>query len=159
MHTRTLAAAGLLTLMLAACGGAEEQPPVEQIVVREPGEPAANATIAANAEAASDAAVDLVAKGEAAFAVCSGCHVVEAGAASMAGPNLYGVVGREAGSLDDFVYSDALASSGITWDIAELDRFLANPAGRVEGTTMVAGGVSDGENRAAIVAYLGSLSE
>ncbi|MEM8725092.1 MAG: c-type cytochrome [Pseudomonadota bacterium] len=159
MHKRTLAAAGLLTLMLAACAGTEGQPPVEQIEVRAPGDPDPNAAGPAISEAASDVAVDLVAKGEAAFAVCSGCHVAEASAASTAGPNLHGVVGRQAGTLDDYAYSDALASSGITWDIAELDRFLANPAGRVEGTTMVAGGVSDGESRAAIVAYLGSLSE
>lgn len=158
MRTNAIFAASLLTLV-AACGGSAEEPPVEQIVVREPGEPAANATIVANADSAGTAAVDLLAKGEAAFAVCSGCHVAEAGQPSAAGPNLYGVIGRQAGALDDFGYSDALAGSEITWDIATLDRFLANPSGYVPGTSMVAGGVSDGENRAAIVAYLGSLSE
>ena len=77
----------------------------------------------------------------------------------MAGPNLYGVFGREAGALDDFAYSDALKASGITCDIDTLDKFLANPGGYVEGTSMVAGGVTDVEQRAAIVAYLRSLSE
>ncbi len=158
MRKQAIFAVSLLTLV-AACGGSAEEPPVEQIVVREPGEPAANATVVANADAAGGAAVDLVAKGKAAFGVCSGCHVAEAGEASAAGPNLYGVIGRQAGALDDFGYSDALAGSDITWDVASLDRFLANPTGYVPGTTMVAGQVSDGENRAAIVAYLGSLSE
>ncbi|MEM7666273.1 MAG: c-type cytochrome [Pseudomonadota bacterium] len=156
MRNRAILAASVLAMALAGCGGSGEQPPFEQIVVREPGEPAANATQLASA--AAGATTDLVGAG-AAFAVCSGCHVVEAGAASTAGPNLYGVVGRAAGSLDDYAYSDALAGSEITWDIAELDRFLANPAGYVPGTTMSAGGVSDSERRAAIVAYLGSLSE
>lgn len=156
MRNRAILCASLLIAALAGCGGGDE-PPIEQIVVREPGEPAANATQLASATTV--APTDLVAAGEAAFAVCSGCHVVEAGAASTAGPNLHGVLGRAAGSLDDYAYSEALAGSEITWDIAELDRFLANPSGYVPGTTMSAGGVSDGERRAAIVAYLGSLNE
>ncbi|MEM9500824.1 MAG: c-type cytochrome [Pseudomonadota bacterium] len=157
MRIRAILGAGLLTLMVTACGGAEEEPPVEQIVLREPGEPAASA--AKVADAAVDAAVDLVAAGEAAFAMCSACHVAVAGAASTAGPNLYGVLGRQAGSLDDYAYSDAFAGSEVNWDVAELDRFLANPTGYAPGTTMVAGAVTDGDRRAAIVAYLGSLSE
>ncbi|QUL37998.1 cytochrome c family protein [Erythrobacter sp. JK5] len=123
MRKQAILAASLLTL-LAACGGSEEQPPVEQIVVREPGTP-----VDSPAVASEGGEVDLVAAGEAAFAVCSGCHVAEAGEPSMAGPNLYGVFGRKAGALDDFAYSDALASSDIVWDNATLDRFLANPSG------------------------------
>ncbi|MEL7218135.1 MAG: hypothetical protein AAGK01_06860, partial [Pseudomonadota bacterium] len=81
MRKHAIFAASLLTFV-AACGGSAEEPPVEQIVVREPGEPASNATIAANSDGAEGSAVDLVAKGQAAFAVCSGCHVAEAGEAS-----------------------------------------------------------------------------
>ena len=77
----------------------------------------------------------------------------------MAGPNLHGVVGRADGALDDYAYSDALLASGLTWTQDELDAFLANPTAKVAGTTMVAGAVSDPESRAAIIAYLGSLSE
>ncbi|TRD11970.1 c-type cytochrome [Erythrobacter insulae] len=149
MRNQALLGAGLLTIMLAACGGSAEQPVVEQIVVREPGD----------AAPAVAAPVDIVAAGEAAFAMCTGCHVAEAGEASMAGPNLYGVVGRGAGSLDDFAYSEALANSGITWDAAQLDRYLADPTGLVPGTIMVAGAVDDADRRAAIIAYLESLSE
>lgn len=151
MRNRAILAASVLTVLIAACGGSEPAEVVEQIVVRDPGQPAVTSN--------DGAATDIAAAGEAAFAVCSGCHVAEPGEASTAGPNLHGVFGRKAGALDDFAYSDALSESDITWDIASLDRFLANPTGYAPGTTMAAGGVSDAEQRAAIVAYLRGLSE
>lgn len=157
MRGQAVLATGLLTILLAACGSSAEQEVVEQIVVRSPGEagPPSEPVVPLS----GDTATDLVAAGEAAFAMCTGCHVAEAGEASMAGPNLYGVVGRAAGALDDFAYSDALGTSGITWDTAQLDRYIANPAGAVPGTIMVAGAVEDDDRRAAIIAYLESLSE
>lgn len=161
MKKNAFLAAGLLTFLLAACGSSEPEPVVEQIVVREPGEPAPGAVTPAVADEGSEAAgeVDLAALGEEAFQVCTGCHNADPGGPSMAGPNLHGVVGSKAGSKPDYPYSEALASSDITWDYASLDRFLANPAAFVEGTSMVAGAVRDGEERAAIVAYLASTSE
>lgn len=146
--------ASILPLGLAACSSESEEP-VEQIVVREPG--AAASAIAGDADDGNSG--DLVAAGKAAFAVCAACHGVDEGDPSRAGPNLYGVMGRAAGSLDDFAYSDAMASSGLTWDNAELDAFLANPSKKVPGTSMVAGAVRDDDRRAAIIAYLASLSE
>lgn len=138
----------LATLSLAACGSKAESP-VEQIVVRKPGEAAAAAIPAA--------ADDLLTKGKAAFATCAACHAAEPDAASGVGPNLHGVVGRKAGSLAGFAYSDAMAKSGITWTEGELEAFLANPSGKVPGTSMAAGQVGDASRRAAIIAYLVSL--
>ena len=155
MRKNAFLATGLLTLALAACGSSEPEPVVEQIVVREPGE----APAAAPAEPAVEGEVDLVALGEEAFQVCTGCHNADPGGPNMAGPNLHGIVGMAAASKPDYPYSEALATSGLTWDIATLDRFLSNPAGYVEGTSMVAGAVRNGEERAAIVAYLASTSE
>ena len=91
--------------------------------------------------------------------MCTGCHSDEAGAPSAAGPNLYGVVGRQAGAIDDYPYSEALAASQVTWDAASLDSFLADPGGFVPGTDMVAGTVTDAEARKAIIAYLSSTGE
>ncbi|MFL0355826.1 c-type cytochrome [Erythrobacter sp. GH1-10] len=136
-------------MALAACGSDPAPEPVEQIVVREPGA----------APAPVEAAGDIVAAGRKAFAMCTGCHVAKAGEPSAAGPNLYGVVGRAAGSLDDFAYSEELAGSGITWDAASLDRYLADPQAAVPGTSMSAGAVPDDDRRAAIIAYLETLRE
>jgi len=151
MRNRVILAAGLLTVMVTACGSTEQPAVVEQIVVRDRGE-------AAPVVEAGAGTTDLIAMGEDAFQVCAGCHVVEAGARSTAGPNLFGVVGRKIGGLESYSYSDALAGSELTWDEANLDEFLADPAGYLPGTDMLAGAVRDEEARAAIIAYLANQS-
>lgn len=143
-----------VSMGLAACSSESEEP-VEQIIVRQPGE----ADPAMSDAAGGTGAADLVAVGKAAFANCAACHSVQQDGASGAGPNLYGVVGRAAGSLEGFTYSKAMTGSGITWDSAALDRYLADPSGAVPGTSMVAGAVARPEQRAAIIAYLATLSQ
>lgn len=83
---------------------------------------------------------------------CASCHSVAPGAKSPLGPNLSGVVGRKAASTQ-FNYSPALKKSNLTWNRANLDRFLSGPARMVPGTRMVIT-VSDPAQRAAILNYL-----
>ncbi len=52
------------------------------------------------------------------------------------GPSLAGIVGRRAGSLPGFNYSPSMKQSGITWDEANLDQFIADPEQVVSGNTM-----------------------
>ncbi len=151
MRNRAILTAALLTVLVTACGSSEQPEVVEQIVVRDRGE-------AAPAVEADAGATDLIAMGEDAFQMCTGCHVVESGARSTAGPNLFGVVGRTIGGLEGYSYSDALAGSELTWDEANLDQFLTDPAGYLPGTDMLAGAVRDDEERAAIIAYLANQS-
>jgi len=146
--------ASAAALGLAACSS-EPQEPVEQIIVREAG----TAEPAVTAAGASTDLAGLAASGKAAFAACAACHSVQPDGASGVGPNLYGVVGRAAGSLGGFVYSDALASSSLTWDEAALDGYIANPSAAMPGTNMVAGAEADVGRRKAIIAYLTSLAE
>ena len=75
------------------------------------------------------------------------------------GPSLHDIAGRQAGSLSDYPYSDALAASDVIWDAASLDAFLADPSGFIPGSEMQRGTVRDPELRGAIVAYLLSASE
>jgi cytochrome c len=75
--------------------------------------------------------------GEAAFTrQCGSCHVVAARPEPRQGPNLYGVVGRQAGKLKGFAYSKALAKAKFAWSKDKLDAWLADTAKLVPGSTM-----------------------
>ena len=67
---------------------------------------------------------------------CGTCHVVAADGGPRQGPNLHGVFGRKAGSLAGFKYSPGYAASGIVWDEATLDAYLANPQALIPGSVM-----------------------
>jgi len=84
---------------------------------------------------------------------CGSCHVLNG---IGQGPSLVGVVGRKAGSLPGFNYSDAIKASGLTWTAANLDRFLTGPTKLVPGTAMRAV-VADPTERREVIAYLASL--
>ncbi|WP_299629012.1 c-type cytochrome [uncultured Tateyamaria sp.] len=95
-------------------------------------------------------AVDLTATGDAAagekaFRGCVACHVVVneagetlAGKRGQQGPNLYGVVGRLAGAVEDFRYSDIMGvagEQGIVWDEANFVGYVQDPTGWLRETT------------------------
>lgn len=94
------------------------------------------------------------AAGEKAFAVCKACHRVGEGAKNTVGPTLNGVVGRPAGTVEGFNYSEAMKNSGLTWDEATLTVYLKNPKEKVPGTKMAFAGVKDDTKIADIVAFL-----
>ena len=91
------------------------------------------ATAAGPAFAAGDAA-----KGETSFKQCQTCHSVVneagevlAGKGSKTGPNLYGVFGRAAGSLEGFKYGEsivAVGAAGYVWDEAGFVEYVQDPA-------------------------------
>jgi cytochrome c len=87
---------------------------------------------------------------------CSACHGVVEGRKGI-GPSLFGVVGRKAGTVPDFHYSEANKGSGLTWNEATLDRYLANPRAVVPGTTMPYAGLKNDTQRADLIAYLATL--
>jgi len=94
------------------------------------------------------------AAGEKDFTVCKACHRLGEDAKNNVGPQLNGVVGRKAGSLADFNYSEPMKSSGLTWDEATLTEYLKNPKAKVPGTKMAYAGLKDEAKIADIIAYL-----
>jgi glucose/arabinose dehydrogenase len=91
---------------------------------------------------------------------CASCHTVDNTLSSRAGPGLFGVLGRKAGSVQGYNYTDALTQAGAkgkTWTREELDVFLRDPSTAVPGTTMPVS-VPDKAQRAALVDYLASLA-
>ncbi|MFK7793376.1 MAG: cytochrome c family protein [Devosiaceae bacterium] len=101
-----------------------------------------------------------VAAGESAVRRCASCHTFEEGGADGVGPHLWGVLNRAKGAVGGFNYSDAMAAVGAdgqVWGFEELDGFIANPRGYLDGTTMGFAGIRDVEDRADILAYLNSL--
>jgi cytochrome c len=91
------------------------------------------------------------ARGEAAFLQCKMCHQL---AQNAIGPQLHGVVGRKAGAIPDFNYSEADKNSGITWTPEKIFQFIEKPQRVMPGTKMTFAGVSDPQKRADIIAYL-----
>jgi cytochrome c len=97
------------------------------------------------------------ATGAALFNRCALCHSATKGGGNKIGPNLFGVVGRKAGTYPGFSYSAAMKKAGIVWTPAKLDAYLAAPQEIVPGNSMPFAGIADAPQRAALVAYLAML--
>jgi cytochrome c len=94
------------------------------------------------------------AAGATAFARCRACHLFDDTGRHRVGPNLAGVFGRTAGTVEDFPrYTDPMKASGIVWDDDTLNTWLSGPGEMVAGTTMKMV-ISDEAMRANIIAFL-----
>jgi cytochrome c len=112
---------------------------------------AAIAAVGAGTSRAAD-----IAKGEAAYVrQCAICHTIDKGGDHRLGPNLFGVVGRRAGTAPGFKYTNAFRTiATFEWNEGLLGPWIALPAVMVPGTAMgVFPGVSD-RDKDDIVAYL-----
>ena len=109
-----------------------------------------------SAPAAAPVAQAAADPGARAFQRCAACHSLRADVHDDPGPNLRGVFGRRVGAVSGFPYSDALRAAGrrgTVWTAATLDRYLADPAAAMPGTTMpYQGGTA--ADRAAVIAWL-----
>src|SRR6266446_7567857 len=78
--------------------------------------------------------------GKALYQSCAACHTEKPDAL---GPSLKGVIGRKAGALEDFRYSNPMKRANLVWDETNLREFIADPQAKVRGTRMPFGGLSE----------------
>jgi len=120
---------------------------------------AAIALLAASSPAAL-AAGD-VEKGKAVFKRCQVCHVHDT-KTNKVGPHLGDVVGRKAGSVEGFHYSDAMkkkGEEGLTWTEENIATYLKDPKAFVPGNKMVFVGLKKDDEIADVIAFLKSPPE
>jgi cytochrome c len=116
--------------------------------------PAGGGDIAALLAAADPAQGQTIAK------KCTACHNFEKGGPNKVGPNLWDIVGAKHAHKEDYSYSDAIKGmADKEWTYAELDAFVAAPKTYAPGTKMTFVGIKKPEERAALIAYLRSLSD
>ena len=98
--------------------------------------------------------------GEQLFSRCTVCHDVGPGAVNRVGPELNGIVGRQAGSLPGYRYSEALkqaGAAGLVWTPEALAGYLASPRDFMHGVAMAFRGFKSDADIADVVAYLETL--
>ena len=91
---------------------------------------------------------------------CSICHALTPGPSRKAGPTLYGVFGRQAGTLPGYSYSDTLEKAGFAWTDETIDAlFDEGPDHYIPGSKMPMQVIAKGSDRADLIAFLKSASE
>jgi cytochrome c len=92
--------------------------------------------------------------GQRVFNKCRACHQVGENARNLVGPVLNGLMGRKAGTIEGYQYSEANKNSGIVWDEATFREYIRNPRKKIPNTKMVFAGLSDEKDIENLLAYL-----
>lgn len=101
------------------------------------------------------------AAGQRVFNQCRACHTIEQGGRNQVGPNLHGVFGRKAASLENFRYSEnlkELGSKGHTWSEETLRPYLTNPKDVAPRGIMSFAGIRNPQQLNDLLAYLKQAS-
>ena len=95
-----------------------------------------------------------VADGEKIFKKCAACHSIAKSGGNRIGPALWGVLGRQAGSVSNYKYSKTMATHGKPWTFEEMNSFLTKPKDWIKGTKMSFVGLKSEKDRAAVILYM-----
>ena len=95
-----------------------------------------------------------VAAGEKVFSQCRACHQIGPTAKNGVGPAQNGLIGRKAGTVEGYAYSNANKSSGLTWDEATFREYIRDPKAKVPGTKMVFPGIKNEQQITDLIAFL-----
>ena len=96
------------------------------------------------------------------FKKCRACHLVGDRAKNAVGPILNNIIGRRAGGIEGYNYSDnirELGQGGLSWTEEHLNRYLENPKAVVPRGKMAFPGIADPQDRADVIAYLKTFSK
>ncbi len=95
-----------------------------------------------------------LAAGETSFKKCLACHAVGEGAKNKVGPQLNGIEGRKAGTIEGYTYTEANKNSGLTWDEATFKDYIKDPRAKIKGTKMIFPGIKNETEINNLWAYL-----
>ena len=99
-----------------------------------------------------------LAHGEKVFKKCSACHMIASDGKNMIGPNLWGVIGRNAASISDYKYSKAMVAYGKNWTFEEMNSYLIKPQAYIKGTKMAFAGLRKEKDRSSVILFMNSKS-
>ncbi len=99
-----------------------------------------------------------IARGKKLSKACAACHSFDKGGVNKVGPNLWNIINRKRASVASFSYSDAMSAKGGNWNYEGLNQFLWKPKKFIKGTNMNYLGIKKSEDRAAMIAWLRTLS-
>ena len=88
------------------------------------------------------------------FKKCAACHSIAEDGANKIGPALWGVLGRQTGSVAGYKYSKAMAAYGKNWSFEEMNGFLTKPKDWIKGTKMSFAGLKSAKERAAVISFM-----
>lgn len=141
----TRAALAMLTLALTGCGDDDRA--------------ARRAAAGASPDLAALMRVASADAGRRTYRQCAACHTIGRGGQQLAGPNLYGVLGRAVAADASYGYTQALQLVGGRWTPERMDAWLRAPASFAPGTKMAYAGLRDPMARADLIAYLAAQSD